>query len=728
MRHFTHPHWVLWSTLSVLLLAPWALFAGTGDADDNGYIDQRDVPDFVGCMTGPDTCPGIVCLQGQDLDVSGTVDLADFAQLQRSQGHLPIPLRDSFGQWIEIGSTTPYSSRQTCGGCHDLPTITNGFHFQQGRTDTQGHIVITDDYFGDGRTWEKSPGRFGRYSQVTARVLASKSNDNESQIDSTAFEWIQNCANCHPGGGPGEFDRDGQKLFDETTGLFGYELLGLTSEDVRLDGDYAYMNRATGTLTPAPWDVTGVSEVDCLTCHRTERTWIDGTDMNRTWRAGMLTAGAALTDMDGDPVPAFLAAPTAGQGWFSDIEINTPTPKLQIAYLVGVLDGSLTLPDVRHVSLTGDSLRAPPRDQVCMGCHRDMTGVAGVAWFDERDVHYAKLNNLSDEDPHNDVSEEHSTACNYCHPGNLEHNFAKGNSLQIQQRNDLDYVNFRSCRDCHLDTSPVRHPDAPVVPGSAAVHNVPPFDILACQACHMPHTYLGTLLFRDTTTGDPGRTSQYLSANPLDPTDPDKSAWYPALKKKRDSDGVERWFPTSYWINIYWADWDRKGTPDDYSDDTLEPILQWRIDQITGRQPLPVLTDDNGDGRPELNRPEEILAYIEALKGNDSYGRPLASNPTYIKGKWLWYADPESPTGVSSLRHEETSLPVRWEAYSWDLNHNIHPKENAWGFGDLSKGCIVCHDEGNSPLFDRKILVDPYGPDGQPVYETVRQMTGLNPP
>jgi len=32
------------------------------------------------------------------------------------------------------------------------------------------------------------------------------------------------------------------------------------------------------------------------------------------------------------------------------------------------------------------------------------------------------------------------------------------------------------------------------------------------------------------------------------------------------------------------------------------------------------------------------------------------------------------------------------------------------------------------PVFDRLILIDPYGPDGQPVYETVRQLTGVDPP
>jgi hypothetical protein len=664
-----------------------------------------------------------------DLDISGTVDLADFARFQLALGHLPVPLMDPVGNWIGLGSTAPYSGRQTCGGCHDLATITNGFHFQQGRTDTAGHVVIRDDYFQDGRTWEKSPGRFGRFSQATARLLASKSAANESQIDSTPFEFLQNCSNCHPGGGFGEFDREGYRLFDEATGMFGYEAAGKSVADVQFDGDYAFMDRSTGQLSLAPWDVTGVSEPDCLTCHRTERTWDGSTDRNRTWRANILKAAAALTDFAGNPVPAFLAAATAGQGWFSDMDTSNDAPKLQIDYVVGILDGSLVTPDAQHVSIATRSLRSPPRDRVCFGCHRDMTGVAGIVWFDERDVHYAKLNNLSDEDPHNDIGPDFSAACNYCHPGNPEHNFAFGNSLQIQQRKDLAYVGLRSCRDCHLDTSPVRHPDAPVVPGEVTVHLVPPFDILSCQACHMPYLLGPAALFIDTTLGGAGRSSQYLSANPLDPSDADKSRWYPPLKKKRDSDGVERWFPTSYWVNIYWADWDRKGTPEDLTDDTLEPILQWRINQVTGGQPLPGVTDDNGDGKLEINRPGEILAYINVLKGNDNYGRQVAANPVLIKGKWLWYADAGAPDGVASMEHVGTPLPVRWEAYSWDVNHNIHAKEHAWGAADSpSDGCAQCHVSYDSPFMDKKVLVDPYGPDGAPVYETVRTMTGLNPP
>ena len=34
----------------------------------------------------------------------------------------------------------------------------------------------------------------------------------------------------------------------------------------------------------------------------------------------------------------------------------------------------------------------------------------------------------------------------------------------------------------------------------------------------------------------------------------------------------------------------------------------------------------------------------------------------------------------------------------------------------------------DTPVMDRLVLIDPYGPDGKPVYTSVREMTGLNPP
>lgn len=168
---------------------------------------------------------------------------------------------------------------------------------------------------------------------------------------------------------------------------------------------------------------------------------------------------------------------------------------------------------------------------------------------------------------------------------------------------------------------------------SDEIHRAPGFDHVSCQGCHIPYALQPALLFRDITIpGATGTTSQYLSADPLDPANPDKSRWHPPFMRKLDEDGVERLFPCNIWITIYWADWDRNGTPEDYSDDIIAPIPTWRIDQLTG--------------------------------------------------------------------------------------------------GDPQAGCRDCHRamQFDSPVFDRRVLIDPFGPTAQPLYLTVRGMTGLNPP
>ncbi len=50
----------------------------------------------------------------------------------------------------------PFSTRQTCGACHDYNEITKGFHFQQ------GWDRISDTY-NDGKPWELSDGMLGKH-------------------------------------------------------------------------------------------------------------------------------------------------------------------------------------------------------------------------------------------------------------------------------------------------------------------------------------------------------------------------------------------------------------------------------------------------------------------------------------------------------------------------------------------------------------------------------------
>jgi hypothetical protein len=77
--------------------------------------------------------------------------------------HTNIVLKDRLGNAIQLNSTEPYSPRQTCGTCHDVDEIANGYHFQQGRTDDNGIVPMKDDFNGDGRTWLKSDGMYGKW-------------------------------------------------------------------------------------------------------------------------------------------------------------------------------------------------------------------------------------------------------------------------------------------------------------------------------------------------------------------------------------------------------------------------------------------------------------------------------------------------------------------------------------------------------------------------------------
>jgi hypothetical protein len=171
----------------------------------------------------------------------------------------PFPLRDEAGAIINPNAdpkvSVPYSPKQTCGasGCHDYDKITEGFHFQQGKGEKPA-AVLAERY-----QWVSSPGNYGGNWCSPAplyRQLAPKQNTSARTIDMTSFDFVTaTCGNCHPGGGPLEYDRDGRR-YDER---MRDPASGLTSGgDNNLDGDYF----------KARWAETGVIEADCLLCHQ----------------------------------------------------------------------------------------------------------------------------------------------------------------------------------------------------------------------------------------------------------------------------------------------------------------------------------------------------------------------------------------------------------------------------------------------------------------------------
>jgi len=76
--------------------------------------------------------------------------------------HEKVVLKGFDGNPLTIESKVPYSPKKTCGTCHDYNRITNGYHFQQGRTDGTGKIVISDT-FDQKYPWKLSAGMYGKH-------------------------------------------------------------------------------------------------------------------------------------------------------------------------------------------------------------------------------------------------------------------------------------------------------------------------------------------------------------------------------------------------------------------------------------------------------------------------------------------------------------------------------------------------------------------------------------
>ncbi|MHC4959043.1 MAG: hypothetical protein ACYTGN_11785, partial [Planctomycetota bacterium] len=434
--------------------------------------------------------------------------------------------------------------------------------------------------------------------------MAAKTNESPSDIDKTTFWWVGLCGICHPGGGPGEYDRDGEMLWDPEAGAFGYQKLGKSADAVRLDGDYAEINSKTGDLRAAPWDKTGVAQADCMLCHRTDRVVNEGKNMNWVWRAATLRAKDTLVDSAGGPVQAYAAAATAGQGWFDAIALAAmPVGKppmattLQINYQKGLDNESLYADDEGRLYMSGFQIIDRPKDYACWGCHvKPEMKKRGRVWFDpETDVHYAAFNKLNDEDPANDIPAGESAACTICHPSGMDHNITKGNATLGSVHNDLDYKDFRTCRSCHERDKP--YPGAPVLPDTIP-HSERHMAVMSCESCHVPYkTGDADLVVDNSVTGSTVsyKTSDFLSADPLDPGASDKSHWAPSFVRKQDEDGRYRLYPVKLLLSAWWGDWDVDAG-------VVRPIPLWRVRGITKGAALAGVTDDNGDGRPEVNR------------------------------------------------------------------------------------------------------------------------------
>lgn len=85
-----------------------------------------------------------------------------FSAVSHAAHPIPVTLKTYDGVDIVAGDNVPYSPKQSCGTCHDYDLITQGYHFQQGRTDAAGAIAVSDT-FDAVKPWILSAGMFGKW-------------------------------------------------------------------------------------------------------------------------------------------------------------------------------------------------------------------------------------------------------------------------------------------------------------------------------------------------------------------------------------------------------------------------------------------------------------------------------------------------------------------------------------------------------------------------------------
>ncbi len=524
----------------------------------------------------------------------------------------------------------------------------------QGYHFQQGATVMADDFGAPDRPWDLSDGMVGKFNHMYFRQFARKELRSPQDFDLTAYEWVRECGVCHPGGGSMERDRDGHQ----------YDVRQRTDSELAqlLDGDYY----------GARWDESGVVEADCLTCHLPEGYYDFGIRVEQLRKLNYRYAATAA----------------AGFGGIAGSVSEGDTPLVIYNARFFNVDGKVKLPIQR------------PTDRNCLHCH------------DEASI---KARGVSFQDHYNeDIHSERGIRCIDCHPGDINHNFAKPDSRELTLRDDLDGT-MRSCEQCHLEGAL----NAPKMLHRA----LPAFHLtrIACTTCHVAPVQLVPVGTVDVSTGVIldlpavpgverfGAVAQSLPAYEIHedgliyPYNNVLPAWwghkdgtiiYPLYLKE-----IQPAY-AAVLRSIY-----EQRYPSDKEAEPEEDIPANIMEEIVAG------LDDNGDGKPEMNTEEEIRTMLAALKTVASRFDPI--EPVYVKGNKVYELD---AGGQLASRSERVAEPLHWP-----LSHNVAARNKALGY----YGCTDCHS-ADSRFFFGAATVDPFGPDGQPVTVPMHKLLGYS--
>ncbi len=321
----------------------------------------------------------------------------------------------------------PYSPLKTCGRCHDYNTISHGWHFDAVERDHHGR---------PGQPWIWNDARTGTNLPLSYRKWKGTFDPDELGI--TRWAVAKQFGGYLTGGGPGSPE-------------------SLKVETVSSADSSAEVLKGEGAQNRS--EITGPLPIDCMLCHRNDRSYSP-----ETW-------SKQIADEN------FAYAPTVAAG---------------LATIVGSMERIRTKPDPTATSdsmpkLKYDASRfrddgkvffdviRKPSNNSCNYCHTNLAAetFGSNRWTHDDDVHIRA-----------------GMACADCHRNGLDHQIVRG--FDGESHPHPESIASLSCRGCHIGSE--RHsnhatsrPMAGRMGAPMPAHRGLPtlhFEKLACTACH----------------------------------------------------------------------------------------------------------------------------------------------------------------------------------------------------------------------------------------------------
>jgi hypothetical protein len=586
-----------------------------------------------------------------------------------------IKLYDSDYLVIQPTSKVPYSSRQTCGRCHDMTQSTRGFHFAVNER--------IQDHGRPGEPWIWVDPFTGTQLPLSYRPWGNSLRPEALEISRWDFTLKFGSRTC--GGRPGRVPTARPASSDEAAD---------ESEDER---------------EPAVdrFRLSGALEADCMACHARDSTfdmeaWNHQIEnQNFAWAStaalGLAKVEGAVRLLPDDFDPA--AAPTGSRR-------RAAPPTLVYDANRFDADGAVFFDVVRS-----------PSNNACYRCHSTISvgSIASPRWTHDGDVHLVA-----------------GLRCADCHPNGPGHETVRGFEGEIHPQQN--YVANLTCRGCHL--GPASEGSAAALGGGRLGapypehRGLPPIHLerLSCTACHAgpwPGRTAGLVqTARSHALGLQAHRKVHQQPEIVEPVFmpdlngvlyPHRVVW-PSYWATRKGDELTPVNPQEAQRVLRRV---LRVRTDFYEEMTTVRLSRAQLAEALGEEraatPRAEWTESERRKIEDIERAEGPRAFREKLTGGlVQLKKSLdGEEPVYVAGEKIYQLDAK---GELEIADNPRPAP-----YAWPIGHDVRPARWSLGAG----GCTDCHAEG-SPLADVRVTTEAPVPDGDVSVRPMRDYAKLD--